>query len=335
MKMRYILSALLVAAMAVACDSSSDDPQPTVPGTNPGGTVKPSGNPGDTQPPVVVDPVLNVLNADTVVAYSGASFKLAVEHLAVEYSVTTNNDEMISIELIEQEVDEGEIARTDINDPNDDVVIPENPDTNAPTITYYSVIIWPNTTSEERVGQITFSAEGVEDAVFTITQESRGDVTFADDSITSTITSMSGTDFVLGPIPMEIKGTLTYSVTCAARNYNQGTLTISKSELCETLGITEADFDARKGNTIDCLPMNRDWSEGTNTAGGSYGAWFGSSGTIAWGSSSIAYIEGSDMLSFIYGMHPENNSNSTVCRLQYRDKANETACNVEVTVSLK
>ena len=157
----------------------------------------------------------------------------------------------------------------------------------------------------------------------------------AGDSITSSIGSMTGVDFVLGPIPMEIKGTLEYAVTCAVRNYTQGTWTLPKSELCALLGITEADFNARKEVTIICIPMNSNWTEGENTAGGKYGAWFGSKGTIAWGSSSTAYLESNDMVSFGYGMHPDNKSNSCVCRLQFQDKENESAVNVAVTVSLK
>ena len=326
MNKRYIWSALMIAAIAVACDSNTDDPEPTVPVPTP--TV-PVPTPTDSIPgtPVPTDSVpttpelkLEVLTPDTTVSADEAQFMVAVSAFGVVPEVNSDVDWMsaVSVPYTDEAMKEGETP-----------------------IICFEVTVEANDSIDERVGKLIFSAEGVESVEFTVTQQGAEPVVPvptpipADDSITSSIGSMTGVDFVLGPIPMEVKGTLTYSVTCNARNYTQGTLTISKSDLCSTLGITTADFDARKGNTIVCVPMNKDWSEGENTAGGSYGAWFGSSGTIGWGSSSIAYLEGNDMISFGYGMHPDNKSNSCVCRLQYQDKENETACNVEVTVSLK
>ncbi len=313
MNKRYIWSALMIAAIAVACDSNSSDPEPTVPVPTPG--------PTDSVPetPIVPELKLEVITPDTTVSAEEAQFMVAVLAVGVAPNVDCDVDWM---DLV--------------NVPTTTEALPEGED----PIIYFEVMVEANNTPDERVGKLSFSAEGVESVEFTVTQngcepEQSPILNPADDSLTSSIGSMTGVDFVLGPIPMEIKGTLTYSVTCNARNYTQGTLTISKSDLCNTLGITTADFDARKGETIVCLPMNKDWSEGENTASGSYGAWFGSSGTIGWGSSSIAYLEGNDMISFVYGMHPDNRSNSCVCRLQYQDKQNETACNVEVTVSLK
>ncbi len=300
MNKRYILSALMIAAIAVACDSNTSDPEPTT--------------------PIVPELKLEVITPDTTVSAQEAQFMVAVSAVGVAPEVHCNVDWMGAVSV-----------------PNTAEALPEGED----SIIYFEVTVEANDTPDERVGKLIFSAEGVESVELSVTQQGAEPVVPVptpipvDDSLTSSIGSMTGVDFVLGPIPMEVKGTLTYSVTCNSRNYTQGTLTISKSDLCSTLGITEADFDARKGVTIDCLPMNNDWSEGENTAGGSYGAWFGSSGTIGWGSSSIAYLEGNDMISFGYGMHPDNRSNSCVCRLQYQDMQSESAVNVEVTVSLK
>lgn len=315
MNKRYVWSALMIAAIAVACDSNTDDPEPTVPVPTP--TV-PVPTPTDSVPstPVPTDSVpttpeppathgnarvIEITPSDTTVSADAHTFTVRL-YADGEHGYNTQD-------------------------------LPGWIDLDFDAEDNFIITVAENSRGEERVASFSVSSAYAE-ATFTLTQQAR-DITSADDSITSSIGSMTGVDFVLGPIPMEVKGTLTYSVTCDARNYTQGTLTISKSDLCSTLGITTADFDARKGNTIVCLPMNKDWSEGENTANGSYGAWFGSSGTIGWGSSSIAYLEGSDMISFGYGMHPDNRSNSCVCRLQYQDKENETACNVEVTVSLK
>lgn len=251
MNKRFIISALLIAAFAVACDSKSDDPQPTLPEPTPSVPVVPS----DSIPE-------SPLPSDSIPATPG--------------------------------------------DP--DPTTPIDPDPTTP--------IDPDPTAP-------------------IDPEPTTPIVPAGDSITSSIGSMTGVDFVLGPIPMEIKGTLEYALTCAARNYSQGTWTLPKSEVCELLGVTEEDFDARKEVTIVCLSMNKDWSAGDPTANGKYGGWYGNSGLAAWGSSSIAYIEGDDMFTYVYGMHPDNKSNSCVCRLQFQDKENEVAVNVEVTVSLK
>ena len=385
MNKRYILSALLVAALAVACDTKSDDPVPTVPETQPTEPV-PSDSipvvptptdsiPTDQTPEVpepsqpVIEPELEVLTQNAMVSANETAFQIHVlangvdptfdcdvDWITVQVAPQTRSSEIpnpiptgsdgynasidngyypeptpagghVSANIAPDIVDVAIIAPDIV----DDVAI----ESESATIIVYNIVVEANTTPNERVGTVTFSAEGVESVTFMVAQEGARIITPADDSISSSIGSMTGTDFILGPIPMEVMGKLTYSITCTKRDYNQGTWTISKSDLCSKFGITEADFDARKGETIVCLPMNKDWSEGENTAAGVYGAWFGSSGTVGWGSSSIAYLEGSDMLSFGYGMHPDNRSSSCVCRLQYQDKENETAVNVEVTVSLQ
>lgn len=326
MNKRYIWSALMIAAIAVACDSNTDDPEPTVPVPTP--TV-PVPTPTDSVPstPVPTDSVpttpelkLEVLTPDTTVSADEAQFMVAVSAFGVVPEVNSDVDWMsaVSVPYTAEAMKEGETP-----------------------IIYFEVTVEANDSIDERVGKLIFSAEGVESVEFTVTQQGAEPVVPvptpipADDSITSSIGSMTGVDFVLGPIPMEIKGTLEYALTCAARNYEQGTWTLPKSEVCELLGVTEEDFDARKEVTIVCLSMNKDWSAGDPTANGKYGGWYGNSGLAAWGSSSIAYIEGDDMFTYVYGMHPDNKSNSCVCRLQFQDKENETACNVEVTVSLK
>ena len=340
MNKRYILSAFIVAALAVACDTKSDDPVPTVPETQPtvpvpsdtipaGPTVDPTVQPSDsipagptvdpTQPDPTVDPtqpgptviptpeppvadVIEITPADTTVSSAAHAF-------TVQFSANG---------LYEEDL------------------------TSVPSwVEYYfesdnviSIAITANPNPDSRVAELCFYSTETE-AKLKITQQGREGIQAAEGTVNSTISAMTGADFVLGPIPMELTTTLTYYITCAQRNYSQGTLTISKNDLCSALRITTDDFDARKGVSIVCVPMNKDWTEGENTAAGAYGAWFGSSGTVAWGSSSIAYLEGNDMLSFGYGMHPDNRSSSCVCRLQYQDKQKEMAVNVEVTVSLQ
>ena len=374
MNKRYILSALLVAALAVACDTKSDDPVPTVPETQPTEPV-PSDSipvvptptdsiPTDQTPEVpepsqpVIEPELEVLTQNAMVSANETAFQIHVlangvdptfdcdvDWITVQVAPQTRSSEIpnpiptgsdgynasIDNGYYPEPAPAGGHVSANIAPDIVDVAI----ESESATIIVYNIAVEANTTPNERVGTVTFSAEGVESVTFMVAQEGARIITPADDSISSSISSMTGADFVLGPIPMEITGTLTYSITCAKRDYTQGTWTLAKSELCAALRITTSDFDARAGETIVCLPMNKDWSEGENTAAGVYGAWFGSSGTVAWGSSSIAYLEGSDMLSFGYGMHPDNSSSSCVCRLQYQDKENERAVNVEVTVSLQ
>lgn len=370
MNKRYILSALIVAALAVACDTKSDDPVPTVPETQPtvpvqsdtipaGPTVDPTVQPSDsipagptvdptqpdptqpdpTQPdPTQPDPTVDPTQPDPTVDPTQPD-PTDPDPTVIPTPEPPQAD-AITINPADTTLTQGMHAFTVAFTANG--VYYEDEQTIPSWVEFYegdnntmSIIVAANPNSETRTAELKFYSDLTE-ATLKITQKGREGINApTDGSVNSTISSMTGTDFVLGPIPMQIMGTLKYDITCTTRNYSQGTWTLSKTELCSTMGITEADFDARKGSTIICLPMNKDWTEGENTAAGAYGAWFGSSGTVAWGSSSIAYLEGSDMLSFGYGMHPDNKTSSCVCRLQYQDKLNELAVNVEVTVSLK
>ena len=337
MNKRYILSALIVAALAVACDTKSDDPVPTVPGSQPTVPV-----PSDTIPVVPTQPI----PSDTIPVQPTQpvpSDTIPVQPTEPGPTVIPTPELPVAdvIEITPADTTVSSVAHAFTVQFSANGLYEEDL-TGVPSwVEYYfesdnviSIAITANPNSDSRVAELCFYSTETE-AKLKITQQGREGIQAAEGTVNSTISAMTGADFVLGPIPMELTTTLTYSITCAQRNYSQGTLTISKNDLCSALRITTDDFDARKGVSIVCVPMNKDWTEGENTAAGAYGAWFGSSGTVAWGSSSIAYLEGNDMLSFGYGMHPDNRSSSCVCRLQYQDKQKEMAVNVEVTVSLQ
>lgn len=77
------------------------------------------------------------------------------------------------------------------------------------------------------------------------------------------------------------------------------------------------------------VPLNADGSEGTNTAAGTYGAWFDDNGTQQWSYAHV-YIESNNLYSWSYGCHPDNCNarDSHTVTMQYR-RGNK-AVNVKV-----
>ncbi len=87
--------------------------------------------------------------------------------------------------------------------------------------------------------------------------------------------------------------------------YNQGqTIDVTESELCQLMAISADDFSLQR---LRAVPLNADGTTGTNTAAGTYGAWFDADGnTIAWSQDSRVYLEGDNALSLTIGLHPDH-----------------------------
>ena len=155
-------------------------------------------------------------------------------------------------------------------------------------------------------------------------------------NINSGVASMSKGELVLGEMPYEVLGTLEYAFS-TGRDYDQGTFVVPESDLCNVLQITTDDFKLAAEKSITVVPLNLDLSEGRHTCSGAYGAWFGAKGTVDWGGSSIAYLEGyaGDILTFSYGAHPSTKASSCTCIMQYRDSRKYVACNVEFQVTIE
>ncbi len=134
-----------------------------------------------------------------------------------------------------------------------------------------------------------------------------------------------GNDEIL-PLEYEVNGTIEKTQTIVfANGYTQSAaITINSSEVRAILG----------GTPTSLVPLNSDGEEGSNTAAGTYGAWFDSDGnTNAWASGHV-YIESDSLYSWSYGCHPANCSRGDrhVVTMQYR--LGNKAVNVRITFLL-
>ena len=131
---------------------------------------------------------------------------------------------------------------------------------------------------------------------------------------------------VIDPADMEVVKTITLTQACSyARGYQQnGRITVSQSEVETALG----------GAPTALVPLNVNGEEGSNTAAGTYGAWFDEKGnTGAWAIGHV-YIESNELYTWAYGCHPENcwyDETHTVT-MQYQRGAK--AVNVVVTFNI-
>ncbi len=172
---------------------------------------------------------------------------------------------------------------------------------------------------------------------FTLTQNEYKDYVDYGDPSMSIIGDMERYgDVELAEPTIEVLGTLTYELSMSKTGYGQGTVSVAAADVAEVLGLTTAEVRTRANSgQLDCVPMNADWSVGENTAGSTYGAWFGSTGTVDWGSDAICYLEGSTMWRFDYGAYESNTATSCTMRLQYRDLDEWIGCNAVFSVTLK
>lgn len=131
---------------------------------------------------------------------------------------------------------------------------------------------------------------------------------------------------IVDPADMQVMKTIPVTQVCYYdRGYKQnGKITVSQSEVESALG----------GAATALVPLNTNGEEGTNTAAGTYGAWFDAAGnTGAWAIGHV-YIESNELYSWAYGCHPDNcwyNDTHTVT-MQYRRGAK--AVNVVVTFNI-
>lgn len=128
--------------------------------------------------------------------------------------------------------------------------------------------------------------------------------------------------------------TIEKDASCNYSNgYHQtGSIQLSATEIKGKLGITN---DAN----LHLIPLNADGTEGSNTAAGTYGAWFDADGnTGPWANGHI-FIESDNLYRWSYGCHPDNCAEGhthTVTMQYYVDTADGlcNAINVKVTFRL-
>lgn len=364
---------MLFAALTIAvsgCSSSNEDPEPIVPGTQPGtqpgGTVEPgpgegdeggSGDPNAGNIGAALDGLLQdsweerapVRYSDTIVYgecsffpsssawdYTGGSVTIDLEPVYEAFLLTEEQfAEKIadgSITFAAYEPDGTIETQTTANGygfwfdgdgyvtnhGKNSVIAVETSD-----FIGYSVMQYPGAVEEERNYVVSlallYDVEGVQyKAIVQLTAKVLGVV--------------SADDFT-------VEGTVTQSINISkATGYDGEPFTINANEVCTILGVTESDFSNRLGRTTDIVPMNYDGSEGENTAGGDYGAWFDNMGTTNWDHGDLTYIE-IDSSSPFYcgtGCHQShvNAGDEVTMRLQYRDMTSLKACNVEIKASI-
>lgn len=136
-----------------------------------------------------------------------------------------------------------------------------------------------------------------------------------------------------------VVGTLTKAYDLTFRNgYSQDVqVEVGKDELAGLLGTTSSTLSS---STLKLVPLNADGSEGTNTAAGTYGAWFDSDGnTVSYSGDSHVFIESNDLFTWSCGCHPYNCASGDVhtVTMQYRYGASDgtvKAVNVAVTFTM-
>ena len=128
------------------------------------------------------------------------------------------------------------------------------------------------------------------------------------------------------PLDVTVVGTIkkTKSVSFSGGYSQSGTIDISQDEVVNKLG----------GNPSSLVPLNTNGEEGSNTAAGTYGAWFNAnSDTAPWASGHV-YIESNKLYSWNFGCHPQNclKGDTHTVTMQYR--FGNKAVNIEVTFNI-
>ena len=116
-------------------------------------------------------------------------------------------------------------------------------------------------------------------------------------------------------------GTIETNITMEyAKGYSQNVkVEIDKEELASLLGVSSSTLNSRN---LDLVPLDADGTEGSNTAAGTYGAWFDADGNTAdfnYGNVHV-YIESGDLYSWSCGLKKSNcaDGDSHTVRMQYR-----------------
>jgi len=133
-----------------------------------------------------------------------------------------------------------------------------------------------------------------------------------------------------GEMTFDDEGNILITKSCSfSDGYHQsGTLEIDQTLVEEVLG----------GSPTALVALNADGSEGSNTAGKTYGAWFDASGnTRSWNLGHV-FIESDDLYSWSYGCHPSNcaagDTHTVTMQYQYTSGGTTTTQNVIVTFNI-
>ena len=128
-------------------------------------------------------------------------------------------------------------------------------------------------------------------------------------------------DPIVEPTDYEDVGSIEKSVTMVyASGYSQSVkVEIDKAELAQLLGVSTATLNTRN---LDLVPLDADGSEGSNTAAGTYGAWFDENGNTAdysYGNVHV-FIESNDLYTWGCGLERRNcaDGHTHTVRMQYR-----------------
>lgn len=134
-----------------------------------------------------------------------------------------------------------------------------------------------------------------------------------------------GNDDVVGD--HTVVKTLSQSTTCyASSGYDQWSdIRIDQTQVTQLLG----------GTPTSLVPLNADGSEGSNTAAGTYGAWFSNDGNTAQWAAGHVFIESDNLWTWNYGCHPSNcrSGHSHTVTMQYR--RGTKAVNISVTFTIE
>ncbi len=142
----------------------------------------------------------------------------------------------------------------------------------------------------------------------------------------------SGGEVVI-PDEYNLVGTISkdYELSMAGGYTQSVKVTVTKNELAEKLGVAANTLSS---STLDLVPLNSDGSEGSNTAAGTYGAWFDAYGnTIDYNDDSHVFIESNDLFSLCHPYNCAGNDVHTVT-LQYRHIPSAKAVNLQVTFTI-
>jgi hypothetical protein len=140
------------------------------------------------------------------------------------------------------------------------------------------------------------------------------------------------------PTSYKISGTITKAYTMQqSGGYSQSfKVEIDKDEVAALLGTDASELTPA---TLALVPLNADGSEGSNTAAGTYGAWFDDDGNTTNFNSGYPYVylESNDLFSWHCGCHPNNSWSCDDCTvtMQYRHAATASAVNGRVRFSIQ
>lgn len=137
----------------------------------------------------------------------------------------------------------------------------------------------------------------------------------------------------------EVAGTVKYDINISKEGgYNGESFMVDEDEICGYLGLTVNEFGNKLGSTCTLVPLNADGTDGDNTAGGDFGGWFDTRGTVGWGNGDLTYIEISARNPFYFstGCHASHVSvgDEVTMNMQYRNMENLKACNVVVNATI-